>query len=128
MSVTTHPAEHPHACGAPSNFDAGAGAGAQRSPAERAASSLAVATPAMAVVFVVGRRMLVYHLQPLDSGTVPVLLDPPRVAVCTPGHAHGPPQPVTLECFAVRCQCSVPSGLFHLTSNKRFHFFLKSYS
>ena len=68
-------------------------------------SSLAAAAPAVAVVFVVARRMLVYHLQPLDSGAVPVLLAPPFVSVSTPSHAHGLPQQLPLECFAVRHSC-----------------------
>lgn len=65
-------------------------------------SSLTATTPAVAVLFVVGRRMLVYHVQPLDSGAVPLLMDPPFVSITNPGTVNGLAQRIPLDCFAVR--------------------------
>lgn len=65
---------------------------------------------ALAILFVLERRLHLYHMHALDSSALPLLLEPPFVVVYTPGPRNPPPTRVALDCFAARlhlraCAC-----------------------
>jgi len=78
----------------------------------RGSSAQRSGSTALALLFVLERRLHLYHMHALDGGAVPLLLEPPFVVAYTPGAHNPPPARLALECFTVRPCCRCWSGGF----------------